>query len=195
MIKVAVTGGICSGKSTICKYIENRGYKVYYSDNIAKELVNTNEKLRTKLINEFGEKTFIENKYNTKYIANIVFNDDNRLKKLDNIFSSFMDEEFKKICEKNKEETVIFYESALIHKHGKEKDFDYIINAFVYGNIAHERLMKRNKLSFDEASTRLNSQLNPCEIILKSDITINTGFDNWEKELDDVINNILNNNL
>lgn len=191
MLKIAITGGICGGKSTMCKYIESKGYSVFYSDNIAKDLIKINSKLRKMLINEFGEETFINGKYNTKHVANIVFNDEKRLNGLDNIFKPFMDSTFDMLCRVNSDKDVIFYESALIHKHGKEKDFDYIIDAFVFGNVAIDRLMKRNNLTLDEARARMQSQINPCEISVGSNISINTGFDNWEEKVDEVLTNLL----
>ena len=78
-MKIAITGGIASGKSSVCKTIEELGYIVYYSDLQALSIANSQSFIRTELINEFGFETYIDGVYNTKYISSIVFSDNVKL--------------------------------------------------------------------------------------------------------------------
>ena len=98
MKKIAITGGICSGKSTVCKMIEQLGYKVFYSDIEAKVLANTNEDLKRELIFVFGENSYIDGVYNTEYISNIVFSNEIMLNTLNCIFSFYIWFEFNRFC-------------------------------------------------------------------------------------------------
>src|ERR1035437_8007702 len=123
MKKVAVTGGICSGKSTICLYLEILGYPVFYSDVIAKNLANTDENLKKEIIELFGNKSYIDNVYNTKYISSIVFRNKDFLLSLNNIYSSYIKKSFKEFCSKNCDRALIFFESAIIFENDLTKEF------------------------------------------------------------------------
>ena len=83
---IGVTGGICSGKTTVCNYLEILGYKVFYSDQVALKLVETNKKLQIELTRAFGKDVFIGNIYNRQYVSSIVFNNKEELEKLNRIF-------------------------------------------------------------------------------------------------------------
>lgn len=189
-MKIAITGGIGSGKTTVCKYIEKLGYKVFYSDLIAKELVNTNNKLQSEIINEFGIESFINNKYNAIYIANIVFNNSEKLEKLNYIFKPYIDENFEKISNENEN---FFYESALIFEHKIEHKFDYIISTIAWKNVIIDRVMKRNNISKEDIIKIIDSQLSNDFLIEKSDFYINTCLGNgyMEQEIKNIIFNFL----
>lgn len=191
MLKIGITGGIGSGKTTVCKHIESLGYTVYYADKIAKDLINTNYDLRNKLINEFGDNTFINGDYNTSYISSIVFNDKNRLNKLNEIFKPFLDDIFNHISKGF--ENVIFYESALIFEHKIEHKFDYIINITAWEHDIIERLQKRDNISKEEILLKINSQLSVCDKIKYSDFNINTSVDDelWKSILEIIINHMV----
>ena len=83
MLKVGITGGMGSGKTTVCKIFEVLGIPVYYADDKAKELMTNNEALRQKIIKLFGTDAYLKDQtLNRKYIADIVFNDPSKLEKL-----------------------------------------------------------------------------------------------------------------
>lgn len=191
MIKVAITGGICSGKSTVCKYIEEIGHKVYYSDEIAKDLIYSSKPLQQDIINEFSEESFIRGRYNTDFISNIVFKNEAKLKRLNEIFKPYIDENFKSICDINKNTDILFYESALIFEHKKEFDFDIIISIFADYNIVVSRLKSRNNYNERMIKERLQSQMSPLTKNMKSDYVIDTSMNDWKKQLDSSINQIL----
>ena len=75
MYKVGITGGIGSGKSTVCRMLAERGVALYDADSRAKELMSTSEALRNALIENFGAETFNAEGLNRAYLAARVFND------------------------------------------------------------------------------------------------------------------------
>ena len=85
-MRIAITGGIGSGKTTICKYFENKGYFVFYSDVEAKLLANTNVEIKKQIIKLFGKESYINDTYNLEYIRSIVFNDTLKLQELNKCF-------------------------------------------------------------------------------------------------------------
>jgi dephospho-CoA kinase len=189
MIKIGITGGIASGKTTICKYLEELGYSVYYSDPAAIYLAEHNDQLKSILIKEFGKESYLpDGKYNRAYIGGIVFKAIDRLNTINEIFRIFLLEDFKSYCV-NKE--VIFYESALIFEHGLSHQFDYIISAYAPVEIIKERLTKRNFFTSEEINNRLNSQMDPVMKSMKSDYIINTYSDDYLSRLSDVLDIIL----
>lgn len=82
MIRVGLTGGIGSGKSTVARVFEVLGIPVYYADEATRQLMNTDEALKKEIINNFGEESYSNGQLNRPYIASIVFNDKEKLELL-----------------------------------------------------------------------------------------------------------------
>ena len=86
MIKIGITGGIGSGKTTVCKVFEILGVPVFYADIAARQVMNADEVLINSIRNTFGEAAYSDaGELNRKYLAEIVFNDENQLKKLNSL--------------------------------------------------------------------------------------------------------------
>lgn len=184
--EVAITGGICSGKSTVCRFIEeNFNYPVFYSDDEAKHLANTNYELINRIKSIFGDESYINNTYNTRYIASIVFNDKEKLNILNEIFRNFVKESYENF-KKNSKSDIIFYESALIFEHNTQSRFDYVIGVYVDLDIVRERLKLRNGLCDDEINKRLRNQMEPKEKVKLSNFIINTN-EKWTDDINKII--------
>lgn len=83
MLKIGITGGIGSGKTTICKVFETLGVPVFYADTVAKQIMTIDPILISGIRDTFGEESYLENgMLNNKHIANIVFNNETELIKL-----------------------------------------------------------------------------------------------------------------
>ncbi|NOQ91927.1 MAG: dephospho-CoA kinase, partial [Flavobacteriaceae bacterium] len=91
---IGLTGGIGSGKSTIAKMFEALNVPVYYADIEAKELMNSSQVIKIKLISIFGKEAFVNNKLNKPFIADIVFNDKKKLKLLNGIVHPEVEKHF-----------------------------------------------------------------------------------------------------
>ena len=85
IIKVGITGGIGSGKSTVSKVFEVLGVPVYYADDAAKRLMNEDESMKQQLLEMFGKETYVDGKLNRKYLSSMVFNDHEKLALLNSI--------------------------------------------------------------------------------------------------------------
>ena len=85
MLRIGITGGIGSGKTTVAKIFEVLGVPVYYADDAAKKLMNEDEALQQKIIAAFGADIFEEKKLNRARLASIIFNDPEKLSLLNSI--------------------------------------------------------------------------------------------------------------
>jgi dephospho-CoA kinase len=127
-IKIAITGSIGSGKSEFCRIVEKYGFPVIRSDEISKNILSNNENVKQKLLNVFGDIVFKDGAPNTKYLAEIVFNDFEKLKQLEEILHPLVIEEIRiKSKELLKENNVVFIESALVYEANIENEFDYVV--------------------------------------------------------------------
>ena len=145
MIKIAITGNIASGKSTVEKIIESNGYKVYDTDKIAHRILEESIEVR----NVFGTA-------DRKELAKIVFSNKDRLKQLESIIHPKVEEELKKIFLQNLD--IVFVSVPQLFESGFDVLFDKIIYITADESIRLERLMKRNSLNVEEAKIRINAQ-------------------------------------
>lgn len=162
MSRIAIVGNIASGKSSVEKILEEKGYKVFDTDKIAHKILENNSKV---------EKVF--GTTDRKILAHIVFNNPEKMKELENIIHPLVKEEILKIEEG-------FISVPQLFEAGYESLFDKIIFVSTSEKLRLERLMKRNNLSKKEATKRIKAQLPEDEKIKKSDFVIkNEG--NFEK--------------
>lgn len=166
---INITGGIGTGKSSVANFIEDMGYDVVRSDQVAKDLMNSDEKMITKLKDVFGEDFYKDGKVNNEFVASQVFGNDDkskkRLAKLNSIVHpAVIDHNMNsidKLFETGKE--MVFVESALTFEIGMEDAYDYIVVVDTPDDIRIPRVMKRNSLSEEEVLKRINNQMNMVE--------------------------------
>ena len=145
MLKVAIVGNIASGKSTVEKILEEKGFKVYDTDKIAHEILESSEDV----FKEFGTN-------NRPEIAKIVFSAPDKLRKLEEIIHPLVKEKLLKIFENNFD--LVFVSVPQLFEAGFENLFDKIIYITADESTRRERLMKRNSLSPEEAQKRIEAQ-------------------------------------
>ncbi len=153
-IKIAVTGGIGSGKSAVCEIIKSIGLPVFSCDEIYKELC-TRPQFLNKLTEEFGGILSSNGALDRKKLAEIVFKDGSALKKLNEItHPAIMQELFLRA----KNEKLCFCEVPLLFENGFEKLFDGVIVVMREFNERIDCVAKRDKISLNEAVLRAKSQ-------------------------------------
>jgi dephospho-CoA kinase len=194
MIKVAITGGIGTGKTTILSMFADKGIPVFNSDEIAREIMNTNPLLKNEIITAFGDKAYDKNKLNKKYLSNVVFNNETLLKKINSIVHPYVADEFNSWIKKQDSKYII-YESAIIFENQGEGFFDKIICVTAPEDDVISRVMKRNNFSKDKIKSIINKQLPNEAKIQKSDYVIeNTDISKLSDRVLEIHNNIIDSN-
>tara|TARA_B110000014_G_scaffold24546_1_gene15610 strand:+ start:2021 stop:2605 length:585 start_codon:yes stop_codon:yes gene_type:complete len=171
MIKVAITGGIGTGKTTISNMFSDKGVPVFNSDEIAKEIMNTNSLLKNEIVTAFGDKVYDKNRLNKEYLSDAIFNNETLLKKINAIVHPYVADEFNSWIEEQDSKYII-YESAIIFENQVEDFFDKIICVTASEEDVISRVMKRNNFSVDKIKSIINKQLPNDAKIQKSDYVI-----------------------
>ncbi len=168
---VGLTGGMGSGKTTVARIFEELGIPVYFADDQAKKLMQTDDELKENIIREFGNNVYISGKLNTGYLAKIVFSHPEKLKKLEAIVHPAVRKDFKKWVRLQTAPYVIV-ENAILHKSGMDKLTDYIIWVVADLKKRVERIKKRDEINEEEIKKRLSNQNISSKIIENSDFII-----------------------
>lgn len=162
MIKIGLTGGIGSGKSTVSKMLVEKGFKVVDADTIAKEVLVKYPEIIDKIKIEFGTGFFDwRGEFRRREFGNHIFRFPKQRKKYEDIIVPYIKKEiFDKIenYEKAGESLVILDAPTLIETN-LHTFMDYIIVVWVDNTTQILRLKNRDRLSRDEAINRLNAQL------------------------------------
>ncbi len=171
MLKVGLTGGIGSGKTTATKVFELLGVPVYISDIESKRLMQENEEIRSQLIAEFGEQLYSKFKLNRTYLAEIIFNNPKALQKVNAIVHPAVRHDFKLWANKQNANYVI-QESAILFETGLYQIFDKTICVTAPEELRVARIVKRDATKFACVKARINAQMSECEKLKRADFVI-----------------------
>ena len=183
---VGLTGGIGSGKTTVLSMFLDLGVPVYIADIEAKKLTNTSKVIRKKIIALLGENSYLKTEINKKYVADMIFNDDELLKKVNKIIHSKVAHHFKKWVDKQNgvyciKETAILFESA------SYKLCDYTILITSPKEERLKRVKNRDQLTRKEIENRMNHQWSDIEKSQLADVVIeNVHLKNTQKKVEEV---------
>lgn len=181
MLRIGITGGIGSGKTTVARIFEVLGIPVYYADDAAKRLMNEDEELQQKIIENFGPEVYENKQLNRTKLASLVFNDPQKLALLNTLVhpATIADAEnwMKNIGHENNSSEIPFAikEAALLFESGAQKNLDYVIGVNAPYKLRLQRAMKRDKLTKEAVESRLNKQMdetkkmNLCNFIITND--------------------------
>ena len=168
---IGLTGGIASGKSTVSKYLVEKGFKVYDADRIAKD-ISEKKSVQEEIILTFGDKILDENgNIDRKKLKEIVFGDKEKLKRLNAIIHPKVIDFYKELKEKNTDEIIIF-DVPLLFESGIDKFCDKILVVISDYEIQLNRIVERDKIDRELASKIIKSQLSNEERIKKADVVI-----------------------
>jgi dephospho-CoA kinase len=172
MLKIGLTGGIGSGKTTVAKVFEVLGIPVYYADEAAKELMHTNELLKQQLIFHFGKETFFEDgQLNRKHLSSIVFNNKEKLELLNSLVHPATIADAQEWFSKQQSPYVI-KEAALLFESGTAEGLDYIIGVTAPAALRVKRVMERDGVSPEDVKRRMTNQVDDvikmklCDFVL-----------------------------
>jgi dephospho-CoA kinase len=173
MLKVGITGGIGSGKTTVCKVFETLGIPIYYADDRAKILMNTDEFLVTEITKIFGEQAYLSiGELNRPHIASIAFSDKNVLQKLNALVHPVVHRDSEKWFLEQQNVPYVLKEAALHFETGGYKMLDKMITVFAPKKVRIERVMKRDKRTVEEVEARINNQMPDSEKVKLADFVI-----------------------
>ncbi|MBL7748205.1 MAG: dephospho-CoA kinase, partial [Chitinophagaceae bacterium] len=158
MLKIGLTGGIGSGKTTVARVFETLGIPVYYADDAAKRLMNTDDELKAGVISHFGEAAYVNGELDRKYLAGIVFNNKEKLDLLNSLTHPVTIRDAEDWMNRQTSPYAI-KEAALLFESGAAEKLDYIIGVYAPQHTRIKRVMQRDDLSTDEVLKRISRQI------------------------------------
>ena len=157
MLKVGLTGGIGSGKTTVSKVFADKNFKIFNSDDIAKNIIKTDIDIKKSIINFFGSKSFNGSDFNSIYISEVIFSDPKKLDILNSIVHPKVFEKFKKFVKKNLKSKILV-ESAILFESNFYKLMDYNILLKSPKIERINRIINRDNLSRKKIEKIMNVQ-------------------------------------
>ena len=174
MLKIGITGGIGSGKTTAAKVFEVLGIPVYYADDAAKQLMNKDENLKEKITKQFGNQVYTDGKLNRTYLSEIVFNNPEKLALLNALVHPATLKDAERWMQKQLTPYAI-KEAALIFESGAQQHLDYVIGVTAPAPLRIHRTMQRDAITRDEVIARMDKQMDDtikmklCNFVIKND--------------------------
>ena len=190
MMVVGLTGGIGSGKSTIAKAFAALGIAVFNSDEQAKALIATDAQVKERIIAAFGEEAYHNGEYNRAYIAQIVFNNSEKLAILNGIVHPALAKYFKRWA-KEQTSPYVLKEAAILFESGSYKDCDYIITVTAPEEVRIARVMARDHCTEAQVRVRMAQQWSDAQRIALSNAVIeNIDLEKAKKEVKRINNEL-----
>lgn len=184
MYKVAITGGIGSGKSKVAELLKLRGVAVYDSDSRAKELMSSSDEVRSRIVSRFGAEAYAGEMLNRAYLAERVFNDGEALQALNAIVHPAVMADFERWAEEQEGGYVVM-ETAILFEAGLEDHFDATVSIMAPEELRLERAMKRDGATEEQIRERMRNQLSDEERCDRSDFAIvNISLDDLEEDVE-----------
>ena len=174
MIRVGITGGIGSGKSTIAKVFEVLGIPVYYADDAAKKLMNEDAALKEKLIAVFGKEIYQHGIMNRPHLSGLVFNNPKQLAQLNSIVHPATIIHAERWMQQQHSAYAI-KEAAILFESGANKYLDKVIGVYAPAPLRISRVMQRDNSTEEAVTERMSRQMeedkkmNLCNYVITND--------------------------
>ena len=184
MTTVGLTGGIGSGKTTIANLFASQfAIPIYIADTKAKELIAQDNRLQQEIKALLGEEAFVEGKYNTAFVASIVFSTPEKLQALNQLIHPYVQQDFVRWRE-GQHSPYVIKESAILFESGSYKDCDYIITVTAPLEERIRRGMLRDKIDRKTVEKRIKNQWNDENRIKLSTFVVDNG--DFSRNLDKI---------
>jgi dephospho-CoA kinase len=193
MLKVGLTGGIGSGKSTASRYFESLGAFVLDADGEAKKLITSNETVQHELISEFGTDIIDgTGRVDKNKLSRVAFQDEDHQQRLNSVVHPYIfnliDKEFNRVFN-DKKHGVFIVDAALIYETGFDAHLDYVIVVTAHLKNRMERALGRETLSREEILKRVGFQWPEEEKVNMADFVVHN--DGTEAELQKSIESLI----
>ncbi len=176
MLRVGLTGGIGSGKTTVGRIFSSLGIPIFNADESAKRLMSENENLRSAIIEKFGIDSYIGKDLNRAHLAKLVFADPEKLHWLNTLIHPLTIADAKKWMDTQQSPYVI-KEAALLFESGAAAGLDFIIGVTAPETLRINRILQRDKTDLAQAKKRMDQQLEEslkvklCDFVINNDET------------------------
>ncbi len=172
---IAISGGIGSGKSVVCNILHTLGYTIYDCDYMAKNIMDNSDIIKKSIATEISQDAITTTgDIDRKILAEIVFNDSNKLNILNSIVHSAIKDNIIKWKTINANQKLLFIETAILYQSGLDKIVSDVWEIHAPENIRIKRVMERNHISKEQVIARINSQqISDIELHPNTHIIIN----------------------
>ncbi len=172
-LQIGVTGGIGSGKSTICKIFNILGISSYDSDSRAKWLNNNDQRVIAEIQKVFGPMIYINGQLDTKALSKVVFGDKIQLEKLNSIVHPAVSKDFEYWASARKNSAYIIKEAALIFETGINNKLDAVITVYSPLELRIKRIQNRDhQRSKEQILSIINQQMEDEKKVALADFVI-----------------------
>lgn len=176
MLRIGLTGGIGSGKTTVARIFEVLGVPVYYADDASKRIMETEDEIRNGIIEIFGKEAYIKGRLNRPFIASIAFHDQEKLNQLNAIVHPATLADAVQWMS-TQTGPYLVKEAALIFESGAEKLLDKVIGVTAPLEMRIQRVMVRDSISREKIEARMKGQMDEqqkialCDYVITNDET------------------------
>jgi dephospho-CoA kinase len=191
---LGLTGGIASGKSNVAGYLRGFGCPVIDADEISRNITAKDGVALPYIRQAFGNSVFYDNgELNRSALSRVVFVDCDKLEKLNEITHPIIFEEMKKQLDELSDYPIVTLEVPLLFETGMDKICDEVWTVYTSFENQMARLMKRNKLTEEQARARIMCQISNEEKLARSDHTIDSSFEyeNTFRQTEELWNDLL----
>lgn|SRR5690554_1621157 len=164
MLKIGITGGMGSGKSTVCNIFRNLGVPIFTADDEGKRLLNEDPTTRKQVIEMFGRDMYTsEGLIDRKRMGQLVFNSPVDLEKLNGIIHPKVKQAFESWAELHYQKPYVIKEAAILFETGYYQDLDKVVNVFAPREQRMQRIVKRDESSVEDVKRRMRFQFSDDE--------------------------------
>ncbi len=173
MKKVGITGGIGSGKTTVCKVFELLGAPVFYADDESKKLLFNDADIKRKILEAFGDAVLSASGFvDRMLLSSVVFNNKEKLEQLNAILHPAVGHRFEQWVEEKKQHPYILKEAAILFESGAYKQVDMVITVTAPVSLKIQRAMKRDNITMEQVEQRILNQMSDEDKMARSQFVV-----------------------
>lgn len=190
MIRIGITGGIGSGKSYVCRLLQQRGIPVYSCDDEAKRLMQESPIIREQLCQLIGCNAYIGQELNKPVIAQFLFTDSNHTTQVNHVVHPVVRQDFANWVQQQNV-PIVAQESAILFEAGFQDTVDITILVYAPHSLRLQRAMKRDHATSEQIEARMAQQMDEEEKRQRADYCIlNDGTSDLNLQIDNLLKNI-----